>query len=189
MTGEAAMARRARWQTSLALLLLLAAGALTASPAAAQSSSAGARGAPGQPGVSTSGTVRPQTTQTLEGRNYWASDWCHYFYRQGAWYGDVCLRPAADTTGQAIPNLYNEYAYPGPGQRLGNAFEQFDTSAAGYTTVRDLRNPLFNAVEWIRWPSGTASTVDNTEFLVSDSSSGGAIWFTGGDLINILQTG
>ena len=176
-----------RWHASL--LLVLFAAVLTEAPAAAQSSSAGARGAPAQPGVSTGGTQRLQTPQSLEGRNYWGTDWCHYYYRQGAWYGDVCVRPAADSTGQAIPNLYNEYAYPGPGRSLGNAFEQYDTSATGYTTIRDLRNQLFNTVQWVRWPSGTTATVSNTQFLVNDSSSGGAIWFTGADLINIVRSG
>jgi hypothetical protein len=137
------------------------------------------------------GAPQPLTADqsTPEGYQYWNSEWCHFYFHQGQWYGDVCVRPAADPQGQAIAGLYNLYAYPGAGNPVGNAIQQYSTTDPGHITFRDLQNPLFTTVQWARSPSGTTATPESMEFMVTDTATNQSVWIAVPQLLNEIAAG
>ncbi|HEY8992916.1 MAG TPA: hypothetical protein VIM37_03665 [Candidatus Microsaccharimonas sp.] len=120
------------------------------------------------------------TTNTDLTSTYWASDWCHYFVgTDGQTYGDSCARAALDANGNASNVLFLIYQYdPTKQDKLGTLALQLYTGYQGYTTYRNLNDPLFNQVQWAAFPTGvTAITADN--FMVSFlDANGQLLWYT-----------
>ncbi|MEU7749651.1 hypothetical protein [Nonomuraea sp. NPDC049158] len=109
-----------------------------------------------------------------EGSDYWGTDWCHYFYRQARWYGDLCLRQALAGNGQALTNIYNFYLYQ-PGT-LGQLVLQADFNDPRWRVISSPLFPMSNVVHWLAWPTAGEATANTLWLNMTDYQQNQNIW-------------
>lgn len=144
-------------------------------------------------------TLAEQSEATLEWRqsvdaqasSYWASDWCHYVTgADGRVYGDTCVRASANSAGVVNPNQYIIYRYdPTRSGKLGAAIFEMYTGFPGYTTFRDLTDPVFQTVSWVSFPTWMQPLTQDYYFVAFQNANGQLTWYTLKQILGMSGTG
>ena len=130
------------------------------------------------------------TNDTSLTATYWAADWCHYFVAtDGVTYGETCVRSAPTANGTASPDHFLVYKFDNTKvENIGPMVLELYTGYAGYTTYRDLTDPVFNTVQWAAFPTGIANlTADNYSVGILDVN-GQLVWYTLQQILNMGAT-
>lgn len=121
---------------------------------------------------------------------YWASDWCHYFIgNDGVTYGDTCVRSVINTDGTISTVQFLIYRYdPTKVDSLGNLVLELYVGYPGYTTYRDLTDPLFNQVQWAAFPTGIANITADTFMVSFLDDNGQLVWYSTQQILDMAVT-
>jgi hypothetical protein len=85
---------------------------------------------------------------TGSGRNYWASDYCHYFQQDGGWRSDQCMRVLPDANGQ--PTSYVGNFQNLGDSNLGRELVRLDLGMPGYVGFAAIQ-PNGQPGAWVRF--------------------------------------
>lgn len=125
-------------------------------------------------------TLEWKRSVDAQASSYWASDWCHYFTgTDGRTYGDTCVRASVNSAGAILPNQYTIYRYdPTRNGKLGAAIFEMYTGFPGYTTFRDLTDPVFQTVSWVAFPAGVQTLTQDQYWVGIHNANGQLSWYT-----------
>jgi hypothetical protein len=120
------------------------------------------------------------TNDTSLTQTYWASDWCHYFLgADGITYGESCVRAAPNTDGTSSTVQFQIYRYdPTKVEKLGDMVMELYLGYPGYTTYRDLTDPVFNQVQWAAFPTGIANLTADVFMASFLDTNGQLVWYS-----------
>lgn len=132
-----------------------------------------------------------QRSVDSQASSYWSSDWCHYYQdANGVTYGETCVRALADATGAKVPDWYVIYRYdPTQVGNLGPAILEMHTGLPGYTTYRDLTDPMFQTVAWVAFPTHMHPLTQDHFWAAISNNNGQLTWYTLAQILEMGQVG